>query len=946
MDTLKIVASGSNEKARAYARGKLFEQIASEVLRHHGYEIDRHQFNVVHAGMEIDIEGSARIARVPLYAECKCYSSNVDSEKLQIFYGKYMTRWFLNNMCHGLFLAIPGVNSPAMGFYRENCENNSQITIRLLQEPEVMDALLATGKAVEYSTFQHHILLDRGTSGDRVLVCSDKGFFWLQYIVPSGSGIASLIQIFDSLGHPVTDQATVDYLADLLPEIHQFEIIVSPKETIHHVQPRGELIDEVVELRGSSSCFEYQFPAAPEFFVGRESLLNNVEVFSKNVVDKNTSCRGVLFEANSGWGKSSLVLATLDRLSQLGHYAISFDSRSASTSQFVIRAIEYVLDKFGDFDGQMPSRPVLGGFEGASEALITIGQQLEAVDKILFIFFDQFENIFYLLDVLTRIAQLSLKVSDASTNVVLGFSWKTDLVGLTRDFPYRWRDSIIESCEVFHLPQFSEVETKALLDRLALELHKNLRRDLRFLLSEFSQGYPWLLKKLCAHVKSQLQAGTPQAEMVRGLLNVEQLFLDDLQGLTLEQEEALKLIARLAPVSIRDLGEEFSTQLVQSLVDRRLIVKVGTKYDVYWDIFRDYLNTGKLPIEEVYLLRAQVGSILKALTILQQSRGKLKTTTFKRHAMLSDGTFMNVARDLRLLHLAQIDDDWMSLTLPEATDEEGLLANLRDHLQDRLPRNSCVYRVQRVLREQNEVSISELALILKNEFPYISAVEQTWKLYARILAVWLDLADLAVLDDTKTKLSKYEVGAQVRDRTLYFARRRSGVTVPLVHFAPVVQVAKRVVLAVQKNEPVDWSGISRSTIYKSLSMLEEMKLISRQSQTIFVTPDCHAFANDPERRLDIARYSALNWPVFSHFVTILMENSAKRLSHKKLAQLLQEKCWLNWRSSTAETNVKIMLDWVRHLKLTVGVYEQSYRGRFKKPAHQTDMPLFDSLSKV
>lgn len=268
-------------------------------------------------------------------------------------------------------------------------------------------------------------------------------------------------------------------------------------------------------------------------------------------------------------------MATVNKLANKGHYAVAIDSRSASTSQFLLKSVEYIIQKFGDFDGAMKEKQIISGFDGAVQGLINIGDALKKRNKVLFIFFDQFENIFYLLDVLQRIAHLCLKVADSSTNVILGFSWKTDLVGLTRDFPYRWRDIIIDCCQTYRLKQFSEIETNALLDFLSLELHATLRRDLRFLLSEFSQGYPWLLKKLCAHVKKQRQTGIPQAEMARSLLNVEQLFLEDLEGLSTQQEESLRRIARLAPVSISDLGEEFTPQILQSLVDRRLIVKVG-----------------------------------------------------------------------------------------------------------------------------------------------------------------------------------------------------------------------------------------------------------------------------------------------------------------------------------------------------------------------------------
>ena len=940
MVSLKIVASGKTDAAKATARGKLFEQVASAALRYHGYEIDRHQSNVVHAGMEIDIEGRNRITGIPLYAECKCYSSNVDCEKLQTFYGKYMTRWFSNRKSQGLFLAIPGINSFAMGFYKENCEANPEITLRLLQEPEVLDALMNGQTVIAPEAFQSRIFLAGGTPGDRVLVCSDNGFFWMQYIVPVGAGIASQIQLFDAMGNPISDQSTVTYLGELLSELRQFQLVKSPSEPSPRYSLKGDAIDEVVELRGSSSCFEYQFPAAPEFFVGREALIEKAETYADAVIEKRTSCRGLLFEANSGWGKSSLVLATVDRLSTSGHYAVAFDSRSASTPHFILRVVEHVLNRFGDFDGCVQEKPMLGGVDGATQALISIGKQLEQHKKLLFIFFDQFENIFHLLDVLTRIAQLCLSVADARTNLVFGFSWKTDLVGLTREFPYRWRDTIIESSDVIRLPQFSDTETNALLDLLAKELNTKLRKDLRFLLSDFSQGYPWLLKKLCAHVRNQREEGIAQADMVRGLLNVEQLFLDDLQGLTAQQEDALRRTARLAPVNIGDLAEEFSPELVQSLVDRRLIVKVGSKYDIYWDIFRDYLNTGKLPIEEVYLLRAQVGSILKAAAILNKAGGHLETSVFKERAGLSDGAFLNVLHDLRLLQLVRIGEKRITLALGAASSEHELVANVRTHLQDRLPRNRCIYRVLNLVRERGELNITQLASCLRDEFPYVSAVGRTWNTYARVLAAWVDLADLAVLDEKKSKISKYEVGSQIRDRSLSFARKRSGVTVPAIHFAPVVQVATRIATATKKHESVDWSGIRRSTIYKSLSMLEEMELISRRSKSIFVKADCYAFALDSDRRIKIGRKATLKWPVFSTFIEILTMVSSQRILLKKLAQRLSVECGVEWKPATAETNVKIMLDWARHLELAPGIHAHAQRGRFKGLLDDGSMSLF------
>jgi len=126
MVSLKILASGKSPQAQAQARGKLFEKLMAQVLRKYGYSIDLIP-NVNYAGMEIDIEGKHIISNIPLYAECKCYDIEIDSTKIQIFYGKYMARWRRDNRSQGIFIALPGINSHAKGFYKDYCEQDSGI---------------------------------------------------------------------------------------------------------------------------------------------------------------------------------------------------------------------------------------------------------------------------------------------------------------------------------------------------------------------------------------------------------------------------------------------------------------------------------------------------------------------------------------------------------------------------------------------------------------------------------------------------------------------------------------------------------------------------------------------------------------------------------------------------------------------------------------------------
>jgi hypothetical protein len=920
----------------------------AEVLRHYGYSIDRIP-SVNYAGMEIDIEGRAIATGIPLYAECKCYDTEVDSTKLQAFYGKYMALWLRDKRCQGLFIALPGVNSHAKGFYRTNCEGKSEITVRLLEEAQVLEAIFQTERVTRPDAISRAIEKQMGTPGDWVLLYTDKGLFCVQYVIPPGGGIPSSIALLDAMGNLLSDRATFDYLTQLCPELEDFDKIAGSGAI--DLQPSVQQdMEEIVEVRGSSACFEYQFPASPEYFVGRQPILTEFDSFITAVINKETSSRGILFEANSGWGKSSVVLSSVARLREMGHFAVAIDSRSASSSQFILRVVDYALSKLGNFGGLLSEdyKPItITGFEGAVKALLSIGQVLERNHKVIFIFLDQFENVFFLIDALKRIRDLFLKVCDAQTNVVLGFAWKTDLIGLTSDFPYQLRDAITGSSKRITLDTFSEVEISALLDKLSDELRAPLRKDLIFFLSEFSQGYPWLLKKLCAHVKAQRETGVPQSDIANSLLNVEELFQEDLRGLSTEEEDALRRIAKAAPISVLDLGEEFRPEVVQSLVNARLVVRIGNKYDVYWDIFRDYLNAGRVPVEGNYILRTQVGSVLKATKLLAEANGILSMSEFQQRAGLSEKTFYNVAKDMRLLGLAKVDDGKATLQVSLPREAKDFEVSLRAHLRDRLRRNRLVWQLMETLETDASLTMDEVSNLLAKWCPYISATEQTWRTYARIFADWMDTADLAIFDSKDGTLTPYTPGTEVRDRHLLLAKRRGGITIPCVQYTPVEKAATRLVQALQGDGTIDWTGFRKSTIAKALATLEDLGFIVRKTRSITVLPKTQEFVAAAEKRPALFAEGAMKFPAFATFIDILKSYKDMEITLSQLAEELRKKLNADWEISTARTNVKIMLNWARHTKLAPGIFSETRRGSKKDFKNKVDskMSLFSSIDK-
>ena len=945
MGRLKILASGKTKHAQADARGKLFEALMTQVLRHYGYTFDANP-NVNYAGMEIDIDGKHTLTTIPVYAECKCYDTHIASPHLQGFFGKYMTRWFKDNRAHGLFIALPGINSHAKGFYRDNCEHNQEVSVRLLEEDQVLTAMYDTDIVARPDIFKHALPANVGAPGDSLVLYTDQGCFVIQYVISPGVGVPDSVAFFDGTGKPITSGATIEYLTQLYPELQDFEILSDGHvEGLENAATRQEK-EQIVEVRGSSSCFEYQFPASPEYFVGRVAVLEELDSFITEVVSKTTSSRGIVFEANSGWGKSSVVLASVARLRDYGHFAVAIDSRTASSSQFILQAVDYALNTPNGTTG-LPSPDeasrVITGFNGVSATLAEVGKSLERQGKVLVIFLDQFENVFLLSDALTRIRDLFVNIVDAQTNVVFGFSWKTDLVGLTNEFPYQLRDTITGSSKRIALETFSDIETNSLLDRLRDDMHAPLRKDLRFFLSEFSQGYPWLLKKLCAHVKAQREAGVLQRNIAESLLNVEELFQSDLQGLSIEQDDSLRRIAKVAPVSVAELGEDFKPNVIQSLVDARLLVRVGPKYDVYWDIFRDYLNVGKLPVQDNYILHIPATTMFRHTMQVANEGGQLNASEFKDRAQLTEKSFYNLIREMRVLGLARVENDIVTLQIALPTEEKGLEDYFREHIRERLRRNRLVSHILEMLEVDGSLSIDKVSTLLAERCPYISASDSTWKLYARTFAEWMDTADLATHNKKEASLEFYSPGTQLRDRNLLQGRSRSGLVVPTIQYGAIEDVAIRLITAINGSRRIDWTGVKPTTRTKALEALEELGLIFRQHGRIRVHRDLRAFVEDSSGRTSMFAKRALTMNSFKAFVDILESHELEGLTLSELGLELKRVLRTNWTESTSKVNAKVMLNWARSAGVAPGAFKQRWKtvgGNRQSQKHSPQIGLF------
>jgi len=570
-----------------------------------------------------------------------------------------------------------------------------------------------------------------------------------------------------------------------------------------------------------------------------------------------------------------------------------------------------------------------------------MGNVLESHGKLLFIFLDQFDPCFSLPGVIEPIKELFLEICREQTNIVLGFSWDQDLVSGARGSYKELGDAVTDNSQKMILNSFSGAETDALLKKLSDELNETLIEDLRWFLMEFSQGYPWLLKMLCFHVKVARQSGIPQDHIAGNLLSVEELFQHDLEKLSDKGRVSLSHIAQFAPMRPTESPGMLAPHVVQNLIDQKLVQKIGNTVDVSGEVLRNYLNTGTLPFQDNPILGAAVGDVVNAAKILHAAKGALDITQLRIRTGLSGALFYRVAKDMDQLGVVRFSKGTASLGIGLPAGHPDMEASLRKHLQDRLRGIRPVQGLLKKLEEKNTLDMDDVSALFEISVPYRSVAGKAGLKYARILAEWMDFADLAVWNKKNRMLVFFDPATEIRERRLLLPKRR-GSKIPQIQYSPVEEMAERLFQALQGDGRVDWTGFGKNAVFRTLATLEDLGFIVRRAPLIKMLPKGQEFVQNMDKRPALFAEGALQMPSFPIFIEILESHRFKGNTLLGLGVELKEKLGTHWKDSTAENIAKIMLDWARHAKLAPGVFARIRKGPIKgwKKKDDRQMALF------
>lgn len=730
--TVVVLSDEVEEGASRHARGHLFELFSARLLESFGYEtVTREDLNVTSEGIEIDFVATHKLTKKRAIVECKAYSKSVAAKELMAFVGKLSADRYDHPGAEGYFICLPGLTAAGVETAK-SIEANDK-SFHLFQAGTVHE-LLVDAKVLGTDPPE----VKAAIVSDRLVAITEHGVYSAAKKLDAVTRLPAEIMIWGVDGaivpDPALDLIRVSDYAGGVPCRALSDLGVSVA-----VGRTAIAEDALIEVRGGTSDFEYQLPTSPKFFVGRRDVLKSIQT---SITDGS---HVVVINAQSGWGKSSLALRLRQSVESDAGVALILDSRTVARASYVTSALRLAAEA-------AQKAGVLTITDDASwaslvSAVRTLGASSWAgPSRRLMIVFDQFENVFKD-EALTRdFRDLALLVADAQIPLVIGFAWKTDVVGWTEGYPYQLRDEIRQAAKIVNLSPLGPSEIGTLLRRLEKSIGDKLLPDLKVKLREYSQGLPWLMKKLSSHVLEEANRGVSQDDLVSEALNVQRLFENDLQALQPGEQEALAWIAKFAPVPASEALDRYPAGVVQSLLDRRLVVQVGERLDTYWDIFRDFLTTGRVPIEDAYTLRVSVNSVGRLMQSLLDAGGSADVGVLSERLGWAEPAIFNAVRDARVLGLVRNATRKVSVLVGD--DEDGDPEDaIRGRVNAALKRHR-VYSAYQSLNERLEgrVSVAELAKALPALFPAITAGPTTWHTYSSIFSKWFEYAGLVSLE--------------------------------------------------------------------------------------------------------------------------------------------------------------------------------------------------------
>jgi Restriction endonuclease/Novel STAND NTPase 1 len=881
-------------------RGDLLESLAEKLLNAQSYEVIK---EIRFTAVELDLLCRHKISGKEIYVECKAYrDKNIDANILKNLAGTL----FLKDYSEAWLIGTGSYGKEAKGFVKEWKEKCKEQAIKLsFYDPEkVIESLISAGviknrpedKAAEYIGSKNLI-------GEWVLLVTKYGLFWVAATL-SGGIPSGVICYYANNNELVVDDKLLDNLVETDTSLNNLDFSLPKCFTSKSTETSTSKVVDVVQVQTGEAWTDYR-PARPKDFVGRTKDINYIFDFFKNIKEKKTNTRIFAVTGNSGMGKSSLIAKLRNKAGNYQNknkfFVFPVDVRAATGPEYIYSSLLNALKSaqdlgFGDQDISLILSDV--GSPLNSESIKKFLESLEPKNQIIALVFDQFEELYSkqeLFEVFERAKALLLNAASIQLNFCLGFAWKTDSTTHSEHPAYFFWHQLSDYRITRKLVPFSDGESSAVINIFEKEINQKLHTDLRHNLIASSQGYPWLLKKLCIHLYQKIENGVDQSDLLENKLDIASLFKEDMEELEPGEAACLKLIAQRAPVDWFEIIEISGPETLKSLINRRFVIRSGDRLNIYWDIFREYILTGNIPVIPLrYLPSTDFSSLYKVVKHLDHT-AKVSTQDLVNITKLSEGTIQNIGSDMIMFGVANRESGLYSLSEDITV---GNQINILKAIREKFKKHAFTHAFQEKAAH-SAVTINTLIEALKQLYPDNKYAEKTWHSYTVRLCRWLELCGF--IDISGNGWIYRDQGNVVTERIKSERRRRKSniFTAPA---SPALTL--ETIEWLNKIGQVDKNGDKPKGYRNALTVLKRFELVLIEDDKYMVNLDrINNFTNYSEA----IWISANSEDVLLDVVKMIEANTD--ISGKDIGATLADKYELTWTDASKVRNGGAIRQW-------------------------------------
>lgn len=755
---IQILLDDSESKELNYAKGNAFEKMIQWFLECRDFTVVSNM-NITNG--EIDLWCKHNFDDETLLVECKA-KNKVNVGDLHSF--GYKT--IINKPDKAYFIHTVDLVHDALGIKEEEFDKKPDFKSVTFYGPQKIIEMFLSQKKI--AAIDESLLAKETTK--RFLIFSYIGDFYAFIANTTTLASPNEFSLFDaSNGNPITDNKTVKIIQNRIPELQKldFKSLSTKKESI--IKLAEDVVESVVEIPESESWHDYK-PASNEHFVGRSIIRYDFLHFFKDVQNKKTKNRIFYLSAKSGMGKSSLIHAIKGTCSNKQHkkkfFAYAVDSINAESQRFVGLAFEHLLNtakQNGFIDINVLENKKVSFISDydllSSESVQEILKYLQDNNKILILIFDQFEDVFRREHLYKPFHEFLLHVHNAQSNLIVGFSWKSEITLSPMSSSNRFWTQAENLARPFKLDGFNNEELNQIIKQLENEPKVGrLPSSFKNMLTEYSSGFPWLIKKLCIHIFNEIKSGKKLADLSNANLNITSLFKQDVERISSEENRALVLIAKYADAGTflheTDIPELVQLEVITSLLQRRLIIKTGLVYKPYWDVFREFILTGEIPPLTFNFILHQSPivcfSIFKNFTPNKKlSIEDLYVISLKQKKLKKE-TIINILIELQRLDLVDKDEVTGQFYLPAKV--QPTKADFVRISKVKIKNSKAYDEISKT--KETSLNSKQVGAILKMCFKHTSISDKSWNYYAKIFINWVHYLEL----EKKNILIKQERG--------------------------------------------------------------------------------------------------------------------------------------------------------------------------------------------